>query len=190
VGAQVNVSAVRSKLYPDSRTIGPSLTAKRQLTAVWEIDGNVGVIFQHIAGPFPSSTQSLSYGVNACGTYPRTHICLGAQRQTSASGFGALRTNSGVNASLTEDLSEKSHLTLSASFYRSRSPASVIGIGQRISPDTNSRALIANAQYDRDFTRRLSGGFGGVYQWRDTARSGSGRAASATVHVTAKLGRL
>jgi len=191
VGAQVNISTVHSKLYPDSRTVGPSLTIKRQLTAIWEIDGNAGVIFQHVAGPFPSSAQSFSYGVNACGTYPRTHICVGAQHQASASGYGALRTNSGVNASLTEQLSEKSRFTLSANYYKSSAAASTIGAHlPGALTAISSRALLVNAQYDRDLTQRLSAGVGGTYQWRDTVRAGSGRAASATVHLTAKLGRL
>lgn len=190
-GLQVNVTSVHSKLYPDSRTISPSLTLKRQVTAVWEIDGNAGVIFQNIYGSFPSSSANFGFGINACGTYPRTHICVGAQRGTTASGYGALRTSTTVTASLTEQLSEKSHLSLNASYSKSSSDTSMIGLGLPGSLlGRHSQAVVAAARYSRDLSRRISAGVGSNYQWRDTAISGTGRSISATIHVTAKLGRL
>ncbi|MBW8911452.1 MAG: hypothetical protein JF564_06120, partial [Sphingomonas sp.] len=191
VGAQVAVMAVRSKLYPDSRTISPSLTVKRQLTEIWEIDGHAGVIFQHVAGPFASSSTNFSYGLNVCGAYPRTHFCVTAQRDTSASGYGALRTSSIVSASLTEQLTEKSRIAVSASYTKSSSDAEQIGVGPSATlPARRSKAVIATGRYDRDLSQRISAGVGGNYQWRDTARTGRGHAMSATIHVTAKLGRL
>lgn len=191
IGAQISLMAVRSELYPDSRTISPSLTVKRQLTAIWEVDGHVGVVFQHIGGSFPSSSTNLSYGLNACAAYPRTHFCASAEHATTASGFGALRKNTSVSANLTEELTEKSRLALSANYSRSSSDTSLIGLGLPISArNTRTRAVIATVRYDRDLSRRISAGVGGNYQWRRTAISGSGRAISATIHVTAKLGRL
>lgn len=188
IGAQVAVSTVRSKLYPDSRTIQPSLTAKRQLNAIWEIDGHVGVVLQHVYGPFANSTTAIGYGVNLCGTYPRTHLCVNAQHQTSPSGYGALRTNSSVGVDLTHDITEHSHIVLSASYYKTSSSKALLGPGAALAP--KARALIASEQYDRDLTQRLSAGFGATYQWRDSGLSGSGHAVSASVHLRAKLGRL
>lgn len=187
VGAQVALSTVRSKLYPDSRTVQPSLTAKRQFSAIWEIDGHVGVVLQHVSGPFARSTTAIGYGVNLCGTYPRSHLCVSAQHQTSPSGYGALRTNSSVNLDFTHDLTEHSHIVISASYYKTSSDKALLGPAGIAA---NARALLASEQYDRDLTQRLSAGFGATYQWRDSGISGSGHAVSASVHLKAKLGRL
>lgn len=196
VGGQVSINTIRSKIYPDSRTIQPALTLKRQLSAIWSFDGHVGVVFQHVLGPFASSTTSLGYGLGLCGAYPRTRVCLSAERDTTGSGYGALRTISGIKVSYARDLTEHSHLTLDANYYRSSSNQFLVGTplvlgdpGEAALLQT-SRALFLKARYDRELTRRVSAGFGGGYQWRDTGLNGSGRAISATVHFTAKLGRL
>ncbi len=185
LGLQVSLSSTKSELYPDSRTIQPSVTVKRQLNAVWTLDGHVGVVLQHIEGPFASSSTSLSYGANLCGAYPRTHICISAQHQTSPSGYGSLRTSSSINATLTHDLSEHSHATVSASYLKTSGSASE---GPVIAP--TARAFLSSAEYDRDLTQRLSAGFGGTYQSRNTSTLGTGRSIAGTIHVTAKLGRM
>lgn len=187
VGAQVTLSAVKSKFYPDSRTVQPSLTAKRQLNAIWEVDGHVGVVLQHVTGPFASSSTSISYGLNLCGVYPHTHLCIAAQHQTAPSGYGALRTNTSVSLNLSHDLTEHSRIEIAASYYKTSADRSLLG---QIGVADNARAFLASEQYDRDLTQRLSAGFGATYQWRDSAISGSGRSVSASVHLRAKLGRL
>ena len=185
VGLQASISSVQSKLYPNSRAIQPSLTAKRQLNAVWEIDGHVGAVFQHIDGALGGSTTNISYGANVCAAYPRTHICVSAQRQTSPSGYGSLSTNTGVSARFTHDLSERSRFTISSNYFKTNASAS-----QRQPVARSARVLLSSVEYDRDLTQRLSAGFGGTYQWRDTATIGAGRSVAGTVHVTAKLGRM
>jgi hypothetical protein len=185
LGLQAGLSSVKSQIYPNSRTIQPSLTLKREINAVWKIDGHVGVVLQRVDGPLASSTTSLSYGVNLCGAYPRTHICLSAQHQTAPSGYGSLRTNTGISARLTNDLSEHSHVTVIANYFKTSGGASV---GPSIVP--TARAFLSSAEYDRDLTQRLSAGFGGTYQWRSTSTLGSGRSVAGTIHVTAKLGRM
>lgn len=185
VGVQASVSSTKSKLYPDSRTIQPSLTLKRQLNAVWTLDGHVGVVLQHIDGPFANSSTSLGYGLNLCGAYSRTHLCLSAQRQTSASGLGSLRTISGITATVSHDLTEHSRVNANVNYSKSSSTASQGPIGT-----PSSRAFLTNAEYDRDLTQRLSAGFGGTYQWRSSAIIGAGHSIAGTVHVTAKLGRM
>ena len=187
VGAQVTLSELRSKLYPDSRTAQPSLTAKRQLNAIWEIDGHVGIVLQHVSGPFASSTTAIGYGVNLCGTYPRTHLCANAQHQTSPSGYGALRTNTSVGLNLTHDLTEHSHVTIAANYYKTSAGKSLL-VQNAIA--AKARAVEATGQYDRDLTQRLSAGFDAAYRWRDSGVSGTGHALSASVHLKAKLGRL
>lgn len=185
LGLQTSLSTTKSKLYPDSRTIQPSLIAKRQLNAVWVVDGHLGIVLQHVEGPFASSSTSLGYGLNLCGTYPRTHICVSAEHQTSPSGYGSLRVSNRVSAVVSHDLSEHSHITVNASYLKTSASAST---GPVIAPA--ARAFLSSAQYDRDLTQRISAGFGGTYQSRNTMSVGTGRAVTGTIHVTAKLGRM
>ena len=187
VGAQVSFSSVRSKIYPDSRTIQPALTAKRQLTAVWEVDGHVGVVFSHIDGPFAKSTKSLGLGLNLCGTYPRTHLCFKVTRDTAPSGFGPLRTATSAEAELTHDLSEHSHLSFSAQYLQDSSGSFAL-TGSAV--PRNTKALYASTSYDRDLTQRISAGFGGQYRLRMLTGYRDARGYEATVHVKAKLGRM
>ncbi len=187
VGAQVTLSAVKSRLYPDSRTIQPALTAKRQLTAVWEIDGHVGVVFSHIEGPFAKSTTSLGIGVNLCGEYPQTQICLKFNRDTQPSGYGPLRTSSSMVGSITHKLDEHSRISVNGEFLRNSS-SSFSTIGAQ--PLRNTKLLRGLAEYDRDITQRVSAGVGGQYQWRSLSGYPDARAYTGTVHVKAKLGRI
>jgi len=187
IGAQVSVSSVRSKIYPDSRSIQPSLTAKRQLTAAWEVDGHVGVVFSHIDGPFAKSSTSLGLGLNLCGAYPRTHLCLKVSRDTAPSGFGPLRTTTSAAVNLAEDLSEHSHLILNAQYLKDSSGSfSRTGVPAL----RNTDAVVGTATYDRDLTQRISAGFGGKYQSRTLTGFSDAHSYEATVHVKAKLGRM
>jgi len=186
VGVQATVSTVHSELYPNSRAIQPAITAKRQLSAIWTIDGSLGVVLQHVDGPLGGNSTSLGYGLNLCGTYPRSHICLSAQHQTSPSGYGALRTNTTFSGTYSRELTEHSRLSATASYYKTSSDRSLLGPALI----SNARAILATGQYDRDLTQRLSAGLGGTYQWRKTENYGSGHSLAGSVHVTAKLGRI
>ena len=187
VGAQVTLSTVRSQFYPDSRTIQPALTAKRQLTAVWEIDGHVGMVFSRIEGPFAKSTTSLGIGVNLCGEYPRTHVCLKFSRDTQPSGYGPLRTASSIDGELTHQLDEHSRISLNAEFVRDSSDG-FSAVGSQLL--RNTKLLQGSADYDHDVTRRVSAGFGGQYRWRSLSGYPAARSYTGTVHVKAKLGRI
>ena len=192
VGAQVSLSTVRSKIYPDSRTIQPSLTARRQLTAVWEIDGHIGMVFSRIEGPFAESTNSLGIGVNLCGQYPRTHICLKLSRDTQPTGHGPLQKTTVIAGQLTHQLNEHSRLSVNAQFVRDSSDS----FTTRGTPLLgNSKLVLATADYDRDLTQRVSAGFGGRFQWRSlenlpVGTPSAARSYTGTIHVRAKLGRM
>ena len=187
IGAQVTVSTVRSKFYPNSRTIQPALTAKRQLTAVWAIDGHVGVVLSHIEGPFAKSTTSLGIGVDLCGEYPRTHICLKLNRDTQPSGYGPLRTTTSITGELTHQLDEHSRLRFNAAYVRDSSGSFSL-IGQQLL--RNAKIVQGSADYDRDLTQRVSAGFGGRYQWRSLSGYPAARSYTGSIHVKAKLGRI
>jgi hypothetical protein len=188
IGVQGSVSETHSRRYPNSRAFLPSVTFKRQLSAIWTIDGNAGVVLQHIYGPFSSSHTSFSYGLNLCGAYPRTQICVSGQRQTTPSGYGALRTHTGVSASLTEKLTEQSRIALSASYYKSNSSRGLTG--PQLGIPSHAKALTTHAEYDRDLSERISAGFGGLYQSRSGSTLGAAHTIGVNVHVTAKLGRI
>ena len=188
IGVQGSVSETHSQRYPNSRAFLPSVTFKRQLSAIWTVDGNVGVVLQHIYGPFSSSHTSFSYGLNLCGAYPRTQFCVSGQRETSPSGYGALRTHTGVSASLTEKLTEQSRIGVSASYYKSNSSRGLTG--PQLGVPSNAKAMVAHAQYDRDLSERISAGFGRSYQRRSGSTLGAAHTIGANVHVTAKLGRI
>jgi len=185
VGAQASVSTQHSKLYPDSRAIQPSLTAKRQLSAVWTADAHIGVVFQRVDGPFGGSTTSLGYGGTLCGTYPRSHVCFVAERASAPSGYGGLRIQTVFSANFDHQLDVKSRVNFAASYTKSASNQSFL---PSIIP--NSRAVLASGEYNHDLTQRISAGVGGRYQWRDAGGYGTAHAISGTVHITAKFGRI
>lgn len=193
VGAQVTLSTVRSQIYPDSRSIQAALTAKRQLTAIWTLDGHVGMVFSHIEGPFARSSKSLSLGLDLCGTYPRMRLCLKVSRDTTPSGYGSLRTLSTIDATMSYDIDQHSHITANASYRSSSSgaftPDPALG---NVLPRVPQRAktFMESVDYDRDITRRISAGFGGQYEQRVLSNFPAGRSYTVSAHLRAKLGRM
>lgn len=185
VGVQARLSYVRSAFYPDSRLVQPSLTAKRQLDAHWTADGHVGLVFEKSDGPLGSSSTSVGYGLNLCGEYPRTRLCITGERGRAPSGYGGLRTDTTVTVSLSHTLTEHSRMTVNGTYYRTG-----IDDATQVPVVGASHALLTSVDYDRDITQRLSAGFGGSYQQRRTRGFGTAHAISGTIHLTAKLGRL
>lgn len=185
IGAEAILSVSHSARYPDSRTIQPAVTVKRQFSPAWSLDGHLGVVIQHVSGPFPQPGASLGYGLNLCGDYPHTHVCFSADHGTSATGYGSLRTQTSVSATLSRDLTEHSHVSFSARYYKSGGDRV---LGPLVARST--KAATATGDYDRDLTQRISAGFGGRFEWRDTQTPGSAHAVRGTVHISAKLGRI
>jgi len=187
VGAQIAVNMNKSRVYPDSRTVSPALTAKRQLSAAWTLDGHVGINFSRIEGPFPRSSTSLGIGVNLCGTYPLWHMCLNLSRDTQPSGYGPLRTVDVIGVQVGRTLDEHSRISLNVR-YTKNSSGNFETVGQRALRDGKSFA--ASADYDRDITQRISAGVGGEFQSREFSTTPTARSYSATIHLKAKLGRM
>ncbi len=191
IGAQITYDLVNSQRYPQSQSYQPSVTLHRVINAIWTFDGHLGLVFQKIGGPFDSSSTSLGYGANLCGVYPRSRVCVGVDQQSSPSGFGGLRKDLNVHATFDRDLTEHSKLSFFAGYDRSSSSQQLL-----IETITKSRALQLRGDYSHDLSRRLSAGFGGRYQSRDTNFSrgndflGSAHAIAGLVNITAKLGRI
>jgi hypothetical protein len=187
VGAQISLSSSSSRIYPHSRTVQPAVTAKRQLSVAWEIDGHVGMVFSRIEGPFPKSTTSLGIGINLCGTYPLAQLCLKLNRDTQPSGYGPLRTMTSIAADISRKLDEHSRISLNAEYVRNSSGSFTL-LGTPVSRD--GKMIIVSSDYDRDITQRISAGFGGKYEWREFSGVPSARSYAGTIHVRAKLGRM
>lgn len=187
VGAQVTLTSVQSKIYPDSRTIQPALTVKRQFSAAWEADGYVGVTFSHVDGPLPRSSTSLGLALNICGTYPRSHLCLHVNRGTAPSGYGPLRTTTSVNIELTQDITQHTRVTFNSQYLQDSSSTLSLA-GQAVA--RNTKAVIGSVEYDHDLTQRISAGFGGQYRSRSLSGYSNAHAYQGTIHVKAKLGRI
>jgi len=187
VGAQIAVSMNKSKVYPDSRTISPSLTAKRQLSAAWEIDGHVGINLSRIQGPFARSSSSLGIGLNLCGTYPLWHMCLNVSRDTQPSGYGPLRTVEAIGIQVGRTLDEHSRISLNARYTKNDSGKFETPVQRAV---RDGKVFLASADYDRDVTQRISAGFGGQFRSRNFSTEGTARSYTATIHVKAKLGRM
>jgi len=187
IGVQASAYFVRSQRYPDTRSLQPALTLRRQLTAAWTLEGQLGVIFQHVAAPISRSNTSLSFGAKLCGVYTRTNICLEGHRAESPSGYGSLRKTTSFLASVDRAVSEHSHLRLNASYLKSDSstpPAGALVTLRQYS------SLQAGAGYDRELSTRWSAGVDGLYRWRKTGQVGTAHGVTGSVHVTAKLGRM
>ena len=187
-GVQLSMSTTRSKAYPASRVFQPAFTAKRQLSAVWTIDGHVGVVLQHVYGPFPRSSTSLGLGLNLCAVYPLTHFCVQVSRDTAPSGYGALRVATQIAANMSRELDEHSRVSFSAQYLKSSSNG--LPTGGIARPLSDSTAILTSVDYDRDISRRISAGFGGRYQRREVAAVPNAQGYTATIHVSAKLGRM
>ncbi len=187
VGAQVMLSSVQSKIYPNSRTIQPALTVRRQLSAAWEVDGHVGVVLSHTDGTFARSSTSLGLGLNICGTYPRSHMCVHINRDTAPSGYGPLRTTTGASFELTQNITEHTRVTLNTQYVQDSSGVFSIP-GQAVA--RNSKAVIDSAEYDHDLSERISAGFGADYRFRSLSGYSNARSYQGTIHIRAKLGRI
>jgi hypothetical protein len=182
VGAQVVATEVKSQTFPNSESLEPSLTLTRQLGPIWQFQGHLGLIFEHLDGPEARSTTSLGFGAKLCGNYPRTTLCISGDRSSAPSGFGGLRNTTEVEMTMTHKVTEHDTITVDESYQHSSS--------LQIGTTRNINLLVANLSYDHDLTRRLSAGAGARYEQRDYSGFGTARGGAVTVHLTAKLGRL
>jgi hypothetical protein len=180
VGVELVASKVDSQDFPDSNSLQPSLTLRRQLDANWVFDGHLGLIMQKIDGS--SRDTSIGYGASLCGDFTRTNLCLTADRSSSASGFGGLRTDTQVTFTVEYQLTERSRLNGYASYKDSN--------GQRLTTITDVKVLQARGGYRYDLTQRLSVGFDARYQRRSGLARITADSIAGTVNITAKIGRL
>ena len=180
VGVQLAATQVENTIYPNTSSLQPAVTLQRQLSTIWAFNGNLGVILQHVDGG--GNSTSLGFGASLCGTYPRTSVCATANRSSSASGLGGLRTSLEFGATLRHELTERSRISAYASYQDSKAQQ-LLNFGVN-----KARVLQTRVDYGRDLSERITVGVGGRYQNRKfTQRSADSLAG--TINISAKIGR-
>lgn len=184
VGASLSASRTESGISGDTDTVQPNLTLRQQLGPFWSLDGSVGLIFQRTSQlGFRSSSKSVGFDADLCGTYPRWTLCFTASRQTSPSGLGGLRTETYGRVSYDYRLDERSRFNLGASYSTSSAK-------DRIVPFPREKYVSADAGYSRDLSRRISVGASGSYRRRELRGFGTADGFTGTLNLIAKIGRL
>lgn len=185
LGAQVRYSQSDSRVFPNSRSIEPSITAKRQLNAVWTVNGHLGVVNQRIDGPLGGSFTTVGFGLSLCANYPRSSVCLNADRGSEPSLYSTARIQTTVGLTATHSLDEHNRVSLSSFYSQSDSR-------ERLGPAIadSSKTFQVNADYDRDISRRLSAGVEGRYRTLDSSIIHANHSVAASVHISARFGHI
>jgi len=183
IGARFTVGRYDSDAFADTTSYQPSLTLRQRLGSNWTLDGRIGAIFQHtsLAGLHYNST-SLGFGATLCRQVPRYTLCFDGSRDTSPSGLGGLRTETRGSASFNYTLSERSNVSLSATYGHSKTG------GFSNEPDQDFG--VVRAEYTRRLTERIS--IGGSVDYRHQRYEGIRKvhAVAGALNITAQIGRM
>jgi hypothetical protein len=161
----------------------PQLTASTQLSPLWKLTASAGLLIVRTRNSGVSdSSVGLSASVSGCRTTERSGLCLSAQRDAAPSGLGEVLRRTDLSADYSYRLDSKS--TVRASVGLSRTGAT--------SRDDLGAVTFARASagYEREISRRLTGGVSLGY--RDIYGSGIGQSADVNgqVFVRARLGSI
>jgi hypothetical protein len=183
VGVTLGVSQMNSKNNPDSTSYQPQITLKHAFNSAWSLDAAVGIIFQRTKfGGATDSTRNLGLQLDLCGTYPRQSICIGASRDSSASGYGGPRIRSEAHVNYSYQLNERSRITANGTYTTDKS-SSFAFVADKI------EYARASAGYERDLTQRLSVGALADYSWRSFSGSSSSNSIAGSAYLRMKFGR-
>jgi hypothetical protein len=185
IGVRNNVTFFQAPGQPASRSIGPALAITQAFSSIWKLDADVGIIFQHIDAPINSDTKGLGFHASLCGTYPRSTFCLGAARRTSGSAFGGLRRQTSVTINYSYKMSERSTVSLDASYANNKSTrASATPID--VFSDTD--ILRGHVDYNRRLSERWSVGVEGRGGYRKGALVGKAHSVAGSAYLRVKIG--
>ena len=184
VGLSGTVSHTHSKFFGDTDTVQPNVTAKHKLNSFWTLDGSLGLIFQKTDfGGGSGKSKSVGFDVSLCGKYPRWDLCAQASRSTAASGFGGLRTETTAALRYNYTLDERSRINVNGVVGKSKSVDRAL-----FAPEQTYASI--DAGYSRDISRRLSTGVSAGYRYRKFDTAGDAHGFTATINLSAKIGRL
>jgi len=137
----------------DTRAFPIEATLSGRLSALWSVDGALGVTFIDSAAVGSTRKTSLSGNVNLCRRGELSQLCLQAARQASPTGFAGTQYATTAGATWTRRLSERENLTLSGNYSKVGSANAGLLIPGAL-PLQNEFAQ-ANASYDRQVSERV-----------------------------------
>ncbi|WP_404711689.1 hypothetical protein [Sphingomonas sp. MMS24-J13] len=192
IGVRTNVTFYHSPIQNfgggpeggNNRTIGPALAWQQIISPIWNLDADVGIIFQHSGTPFPSDSKGLGFHARLCGTYPRSTICFSGARQSSGSAFGGLRQQLTFSVTYTYRLTELSSFSLNG-IYSKNSNGNGNGINNAFADSDVFRGSI---DYNRKLTDRLSVGVEGRGGYLKRRSFGSARSLAGSAYLRVKIG--
>lgn len=178
VGLRMYASRFNTQIDGNSTSVSPSVVLQQRLSAIWQLDADVGVIIQHSGAPADVTTNGLGFHATLCGTYPRSSICLTAGRDNSATAFNGVRRQFIASARYSYRLTELSTISARASFLHNESNGLIAG---------SSTAFRGDVEYNRQLSRRLSAGIEGRGGYRKSL-NGSGKSVTGSAYVRFKFG--
>jgi hypothetical protein len=138
--------------FGNSRVYSVSATASGRLSPLWSVNGSLGVSF--VDGSTAGSTRatSISGSLNACRRGQRSTLCAQAARQVSPTGVGGTQYVTTVGLNWSEQLSERSGLSLNADYSKVGSgDLRLVSNGLPL----QSQYVQATAGYNHQLRRRL-----------------------------------
>ena len=178
VGLRMNVSRFKTQIDGDSTSLSPSVVVHQRLSAIWQLDADVGVIIQRSGTPADVTSKGLGFHATLRGTYPRSSICLTVGRDNSATAFNGVRRELIASARYSYRLTELSTISARASFLHNDSNSFIAA---------SSTVVRGDIEYDRKLTQRLSAGVEGRGGYRKSL-NGSGKSISGSAYVRFQIG--
>jgi hypothetical protein len=166
-----------------SLVLTPQLTLDTRLSPLWTLTAAAGLLFVRTEREGESSDSfGLSATVSGCRQGDRSYLCLFFQRDASPSGLGEVVKRSAASLSYSYRLNTVSSI-------RANVDVSRVEESELVGREALTYGSVT-ATYDREITRRLTGGVSAAY--RDVYGSDLDRSAdiSGQVFIRARLGSL
>jgi hypothetical protein len=158
VGARVSAQIIDYDLSGStSSVVQPQLTLDTQLDPLWSLKAAAGLLFVNTEQDGRSSDSiGFSANVTGCRKAERSALCLQFQRDAAPSGLGEVLTRTSGSVDYSYRLGERSNLRAHADISRVE--------GSDFADRDSLTYGNASAAYDRELTKRLSGGVSVAYR--------------------------
>jgi hypothetical protein len=161
----------------------PQVTVAARLSPLWDLTASAGILVVQTREPgFSDSSVGLSANLRGCRKTERSNLCLSAQRDAAPSGLGEVLRRTGASADYSYKLDDVSTI-------RARADLSTTKGARR---DDLGRITFANAStsYEREISRRLTGGVSLGYRDIYGSRSGQSADLNGQLFIRARLGSI
>jgi hypothetical protein len=182
VGARVSAQFIDYDLRGStSSVLQPQLTIDTQLSSLWSLKAAAGLLFVTTERTGESSDSiGLSTSVTGCRRADRSSLCLRLQRDASPSGLGEVLTRTGGGIDYSYRLGERTYV---------RAQADISHVAGSTFADRDSLTYgNVSATYDRELSKRLSGGVTVAYRDVYGLEQGVSADVSSQLFVRARLG--